>query len=69
MNDDKRVRNDVGPAPARIGIFRRVAVERYSQPIESSQPELLAPWRVVAAAVVLGLCCGGLGVGMLFLTW
>ncbi|MFM9972607.1 MAG: hypothetical protein ACKVQK_29870 [Burkholderiales bacterium] len=33
----------VKPLSARIGIFRRVAVERYMQPFEFTTPEMLAP--------------------------
>lgn len=54
----------IAPLPRRIGIFRRVAVERYSQPLESNQPELLAPWRAVAKALGLGLFWVGLGIAV-----
>ncbi len=44
-------------ADARISIFRRIAVERYSQPLEADMPEMLArlPWGLPALALVL-LC-------------
>jgi len=44
-------------ADARIGIFRRIAVERYSQPLEADMPEMLAPARrglLTVALVLLG---------------
>ncbi len=77
MTPDNDPGNDLGtdtarvavPRPSRIGIFRRVAVERYSGPLESTQPELLAPWRAVATAVMLALCSAALGVGLLVLAW
>ena len=40
----------------KIGIFRRAAVERYSRPMESDVPELLAPMRLlplIAGAALL----------------
>jgi|JI10StandDraft_1071094.scaffolds.fasta_scaffold504120_2 hypothetical protein len=67
MNDNQGVGGGPDRVAARIGIFRRVAVERYSQPLESSQPEVLAPWRAVAVAVVLGLCCASVAGALLLL--
>lgn len=39
----------------RIGIFRRIAVERYARPLESDTPALLTPWRggLLAAGILL----------------
>ena len=46
-----------GRTGARIGIFRRVAVERYMQPMESDTPEMLAaPASALFAAAVVLLC-------------
>lgn len=45
----------------KIGIFRRIAVQRYSQPLEIDTPEMLAPRRpwLLALAAVLA-CVAGL---------
>lgn len=46
----------------RIGIFRRIAVERYSGALDPQRPELLRPWPLGALllAMVLGLIAIGL---------
>jgi hypothetical protein len=53
------------PAPAaaespRVGIFRRVAVERYSQPLTRDHPSLLPAWPgwLTASAVAAALAAG-----------
>ncbi len=54
------------PKSARIGIFRRITVERYMRPLEADEPALLALWRggllpvgllLLAAAVALLWLC------------
>ena len=42
---------------ARIGIFRRIAVQRYSQPLEIDTPEMLAPRRPGLLALGVVLAC------------
>ena len=39
---------------SRVGIFRRVAVERYTQPLEPDIPEMLTP-RVSGIMILAGL--------------
>jgi len=50
------------PTSGKIGIFRRVAVERYSQPLDSDIPEMLTPHRpgICLLAVALALLALGL---------
>lgn len=48
------------PTGARTGIFRTIAVERYSGPLEADMPVMLAPFNrtVLAVAIVLlGVAC------------
>ncbi|HVZ43764.1 MAG TPA: hypothetical protein VHA82_08135 [Ramlibacter sp.] len=40
---------------ARIGIFRRAAVLRYSQPVQADTPEMLAPRRAGLPALGIAL--------------
>ena len=48
------------PASKRIGVFRRVAVERYRAPLELDTPSVLQPWRpgVLWAAWAIMLATG-----------
>ena len=50
------------PGP-RVGIFRRVAVERYMQPLDAATPEMLVTWNGAlfgAGIVLLGSAIVGL---------
>ena len=44
MNKTSAAEAPSAKTPRRIGIFRRIAVERYVRPLMSDLPELLAPW-------------------------
>jgi len=53
-------RKESSPVSARIGIFRRVAVEQYMRPLESDTPEMLAPSSTALLAVAASLLCAAL---------
>ncbi len=46
-----------GRTSAKIGIFRRVAVEQYMRPLDSDTPEMLAPFNNVLLALAAVLLC------------